>query len=227
MKKMMWILAVLVWPSLSFAQSRGDMIMFQGPTGAMSTLAKNNQRSTANEQTALEKTLSNLSEEGQAFKQVIDGFKQTVGAYLADGQNEADVAGIDGLVAELVCKGYMGEAFNSYLTIQKNRIELMEKALAAPGAESTDNLPADKKEESVGLIPAIVRAYDVKRVNTQKHNMLKERNALLKYLNTVDGVNLSDYLNDHLANCTLSEDVQESAKQWQQVLAAAMSFTLL
>lgn len=235
MKKMLWILTVLLVPSLSFAQSRGDMLPFQGPTGSMSTLANKDQRSTAKaEQTALIKALSNLSEEGQAFKQVIDGFKLAVGAQLSNEQQN-DTTAVDKVVSELVSRGHMTEAFNSYVTIQAHRVELMTKALRSSPiesagistVESVTNLPADKVEESASLIPLIVHAIDEKRLHTQKQAMLKERHALLRYLNQFDNVLLSDYLNNNLTKCTFPQDVLLQAERWQQELAAAQSVPML
>ena len=153
MKKMLWILTVSLLPSLSLAQSRGDMIVFQGPTGAMATLANKNQRSTAEEeQTALAKVLGNLSDEGLAFKQVIDGFKTAVGTLLSNEQQD-DTATVNRVVSELVSQGYMAEALNSYITIQQNRADLLDKALSASAIEP-EKLPA--KEVSGAYLGAFL-----------------------------------------------------------------------
>ena len=228
MKQMLWILTVLLVPSLSFAQSRGDIIVFEGGlAGTMSTSANKNQRSTAEEeQTALDKVLGNLSEEGQAFKQVIDGFKVAVGAQLS-GEQQNDTTAVDKVVSELVSRGNVTEAFNSYVTIQAHRMKLMGKALKTPAVEPASNLPVGKMEESAGLIPSIVRAIDEKRVQTQQQAMFKERQALLRYLNRFDNMLLSDYLNSHLTKCTFPQEVLLQAEHLQQELAAAQSVPML
>ena len=225
MKKMLWILTVSLLPSLSLAQSRGDMIVFQGPTGAMATLANKNQRSTAEEeQTALAKVLGNLSDEGLAFKQVIDGFKTAVGTLLSNEQQD-DTATVNRVVSELVSQGYMAEALNSYITIQQNRADLLDKALSASAIEP-EKLPA--KEVSGAYLGAFLGRYiDRRNADSQKRGMLKERQALLRYLNQVDSILLSDYLNNNLGKCTLSQDILSQAKRWQQELAAAMSVPML
>ena len=223
MKKMLWILTAALLPSLSFAQSRGDMLPFQGPSGTMSTLANKDHRSTAEkEQAALAEVLSHLSEEGQAFKQVIDGFKSAVSAQLSNEQQN-DTTAIDNVVAELVSKGYMTEAFNSYVTIQEHRMKLMGKALKVSCAEPSSNLSAEKVGESVSLISSIILAVDEKRAHTQQQTMRKERQALLRYLNQFDGILLSDYLNNTLANSTWPQDVLSQARLWQQELEAAQT----
>ena len=221
MKKMLWILTALLLPSLSFAQSKGDMIVFQGPTGAMSTLANKNQRSTADEeQTALAKVLGNLSDEGLAFKQVIDGFKIKANLLLSNGQqNDAAVA--EKVVSELVSQGNLTETFNSYITVQTNRADLLNKALATSIDEQYQNLSSKEISESyVGIL--VTRYLDKKNAESQKRAMLKERQALLRYLNQLDGVLLSDYLNDNLGKCNLPQEKLSQAKRWQQELAAAL-----
>lgn len=226
MKKMLWILTALLVPSLSFAQSRGDMLPFQGPTGAMSTLANRDHRSTAEaEQTALAKVLSNLSEEGQAFKQVIDGFKLAVGAQLSNEQQN-DATAIDKVVSELVSQGYMAEAFHSYITIQNHRADLLNKALEAPLLDSPESLPAkDVSEAYLGLF--LVRYIDRKNAESKKRNMLTERQALLRYLNQFDNILLSDYLNNNLAKCTFPQEILSQAERWQQELTAAQVVPML
>ena len=226
MKQMLWILTVSLLPSLSFAQSRGDMLPFQGPTGAMSTLANKNKRSTADEeQTALAKVLGNLSEEGKAFKQVIDGFKLMAGLLLSNGQQD-DAAVAEKVVSELVSQGNMAEAFNSYITIQKNRGALLNKALETSITGQYQNLPA--KDISEAYLGTLVNRYlDKKNAESQKRAMLNERQALLRYLNQLDGVLLSDYLNDNLEKCNLSQEELSQAKRWQQELAAAMIAPML
>lgn len=221
MKKMLWILTALLLPSLSSAQSKGDMIVFQGPTGAMSTLANKNQRSTADEeQAALAKVLGNLSDEGLAFKQVIDGFKIKANLLLSNGQqNDAAVA--EKVVSELVSQGNLTETFNSYITVQTNRADLLNKALATSIDEQYQNLSSKEISESyVGIL--VTRYLDKKNAESQKRAMLKERQALLRYLNQLDGVLLSDYLNDNLGKCNLPQEKLSQAKRWQQELAAAL-----
>ena len=223
MKKMLLILTASLLPSLSFAQSRGDMIVFQGPAGAMSTLANKNQRSTAEEQAALAKVLGNLSDEGQAFKQVIDGFKIAVGSLLSNEQQN-DAATVDKVVSELVSEGYMAEAFNSYVTIQKNRMDLLDKALSSSAIEA-DKLPA--KDVSEAYLGALVGHYlDKKNADAKKRGMLKERQVLLRYLNQFGENSLADYLTDNLGKCTLSQETVSQADRWQQELAAALSVPL-
>lgn len=221
MKKVLWILTAVLLPSLSFAQSRGDMLPFQGPTGAMSTLAGKNQRPTAEEeQTALAKVLGNLSDEGKAFKQVMDGFKTVVGSLLSNEQ-ENDAAVVDQVVSELVSKGYMAEAFHSYITIQQKRADLLDKALEASKVHP-ETLPA--KEVSGAYVGSLVsHIIDSRHADAQKRDMLKERQALLRYLNQFGHISLADYLDNNLAKCTLSQEVLSQAKRWQQELAAATS----
>lgn len=221
MKKVLWILTAVLLPSLSFAQSRGDMLPFQGPTGAMSTLAGKNQRPTAEEeQTALAKVLGNLSDEGKAFKQVMDGFKTVVGSLLSNEQ-ENDAAVVDQVVSELVSKGYMAEAFHSYITIQQKRADLLDKALEASKVHP-ETLPAkDVSEAYLGAF--ISHSIDQRNADAQKRDMLKERQALLRYLNQFGHISLADYLDNNLAKCTLSQEVLSQAKRWQQELAAATS----
>lgn len=227
MKKMLWILTVSLLPSLSFAQSRGDMLPFQGPTGAMSTLANKNQRPTAaEEQAALAKVLGNLSDEGQAFKQVIDGFKAAVGLLLSNGQQNDEAATVNAVVSELVSQGYMAEAFNSYITIQKNRVELLEKATSSFVTDQVQSVPAENVPGA--YLGALVSHYlDKRSADSKKRSMLKERQALLRHLNQLDGILLSDYLNDNLGKCTLTQEALSQAKRWQQELAAAMSVPML
>ncbi|MBR4681855.1 MAG: hypothetical protein IKP06_00910 [Elusimicrobiaceae bacterium] len=221
MKKVLWILTAVLLPSLSFAQSRGDMLPFQGPTGAMSTLAGKNQRPTAEEeQTALAKVLGNLSDEGKAFKQVMDGFKTVVGSLLSNEQ-ENDAAVVDQVVSELVSKGYMAEAFHSYITIQQKRADLLDKALEASKVHP-ETLPA--KEVSGAYVGSLVsHIIDSRHADSKKQEMLKERQALLRYLNQFDNISLAGYLDNNLDNCTLSQDVLSQAKRWQQELAVATS----
>lgn len=221
MKKVMWILTVLLVPSLSFAQSRGDMLPFQGPTGAMATLAKPVGEPAASEQSVLDQKLSNLSDEGIAFKQVIDGFKSGIGLQLTDEQtrNNAEVA--EQVMSVLTEQGALTQAFASYLAIQQNKMTLAQQALDATPTMLSQN--SSVKDVSGGDYLGTFVNYRIeeRKVAYKKQRMLEERQALLQYLNQSNDITLADYIIDHLMISSLPHSDKERIFQWVAELNAA------
>jgi len=220
MKQMMWILTVLLLPSLSSAQSRGDMLPFQGPTGAMATLASSREPA-ASVQSVQEQTLSDLSDEGVAFKQVIDIFKSGIGLQLTNGQKRNNAEVIKQIMSALTEQGQIAQAFASYLTIQQHKMALAQQALAAEGNVLDQSMSVKDVSGGDYLSFAINRRIQERRAESQREKMLEERQALLGYLNQSGDITLADYLSAHVETSSLSQTDKGSILQWISELNAA------
>ena len=220
MKQMMWILTVLLLPSLSSAQSRGDMLPFQGPRGAMATLASSREPA-ASAQSVQEQILSDLSEEGVAFKQVIDIFKSGIGLQLTNGQKRNNAEVVEQIMSALTEQGQIAQAFSSYLIIQQHKMTLAQQALAAEGSMLNQNVSGKDVSGGDYLSFAINRRVEERKVESQREKMLKERQALLRYLNQSGDITLADYLSVHVETSSLLPADKESILQWINELNAA------
>ena len=220
MKQMMLILTVLLLPSLSSAQSRGDMLPFQGPTGSMATLASSCEPA-APKQSVQDKKLSNLSAEGATFKQVIDVFKSGIGLQLTNGQTRNNAEVVEQVMSALIEQGPIARAFSSYLAIQQHKMALAQQALEAASNMLSQN--SSVKDVSGGdyLGSVISRRVEERKAEFQKKSMLAERQTLLAYLNQSGDITLADYLSNHLEASSLSQADKDRISQWISELNAA------
>ena len=220
MKKMMWILTVLLLPSLSFAQSRGDMLPFQGPSGSMATLAPSVEPA-ASEQSVQDKKLSNLSDEGIAFKQAIDVFKSGIGLQLTNEQKRNDAEVVAQVMSVVTEQGSLSQAFASYLAIQQHKMELTQKTVEAASNITSQQLSGQDVSRGYYVDLMINLRLAKKRAEKQRQSMLEERQVLLAYLNQSGDITLADYLLDHLMTSSLSHSDKERVFQWVVELNAA------
>jgi len=223
MKQKVLVLTVLLLPSLAFAQSRGDMLPFQGPTGAMAGITQTHQTKVSDRnQAALYKVLENLSEEGASFKTAIDNFKSHVNTYLVRTDNNS-VETVNDVVVEL---NALTANFEGYLSAQQVRLNVLKGAAAQPECNTTSCFVAESLSWYY-ISERVNSAMANRRLERAEKAMQNERIALMKYLNELDGGTLSDYLNMNLVNCSFDEEMLQQATKWQTELAAAATAPLL
>ena len=149
---------MMVLPSLLLAQSKGDMLPFQGPNGAFAGMFKSSTKTV----TKPAKDWSYLSEEGVALKRVIDQFKNRV-EYSS--------------VVEELNQGYLTDAYTAYMAIQQAKVDLLDITIAL---YESDNAQADTYQTVENAV-ALQVALQQKEIKVRA--MTKEKNDLLNYLN--------------------------------------------